>query len=105
MEVSAVELATEIDRQIFDDMKRHDWDPPDDAEFCVMLTAPQLRLIDVALDTYGRCRAALGLVANQTELLDMPKYVIKAVENALQSTPNDEAGVKPASPQSTSNDE
>lgn len=53
-----------IDRQTYDEYKRHDWDPPDDCEFLLTLRAKDLLLLDKILDRFisavGQSRAALA---------------------------------------------
>lgn len=45
------ELYGEFDRQTYNEKQSHDFDPPDDAEFCINLTARQLRDFDKAMRT------------------------------------------------------
>lgn len=43
---AADEMNEEIDRQVIDEMRRAEYDPPDDAEFVIMLTTKQMRALN-----------------------------------------------------------
>jgi hypothetical protein len=64
-------LICTIDKQTYDEWKRHEWDAPDDCEFLVTLTAKELLLLDKILDAYisaaGKGRSAIAPLTDPTK--------------------------------------